>query len=159
LINENIPRWIRASISKYFNDTLKGKLPVFVEGMDLRPGGTEFCEVRLDGPTFKQYGSKWKVSIHLSVLIQMIFDDSDIYKIDRETGKVVAAFPTTLSIFRLGNGPDDSNEYLDCLSVISEGGEDIVVIPYGKIAASTNLMQTTVGAHYYMWLQDEKKGN
>ena len=149
------PRWITASLNKHF-DARKQTLPLFIEGMHRETRSEkDFLELRRDGPYLTELSKGvWKVYMEVNVLIQSAMDDTNMYRIDKSVGIVVAAC-TAIPVYKYGDDPlVDDGSLLGCLKVVSDarGKERIQVNHFGKINPSTPLIQASVEVHYSMRL-------
>jgi len=152
-MNHNWPRWIFASVTKHFSDTLS--LKCFVEG-EIRTtwADKDFVEIRMDGPYFKQLSrTDWSTFIEVNVLVQATIDNVNTHKIHSNVGLVCAAF-TPISLYQYG---DDSVQF-GCLQPVthSRSNQTLVVSHFGKVNPDKNLQQATVEGHYLTTLTFEE---
>lgn len=152
--NPNWPRWLFASTSKHFNDR-RGDVSFYIEGQERNvPAPKDLFEFRMDGPYETELNKNyWRLYIEISILIQSTKDDSDYHRIHRHCGTVASAF-TTIPVYKYGDGVDDDQSLLGCLTLIQDVGkrERIQINHFGQIDASTPLLQSSVEGHYEMTL-------
>lgn len=153
-MNVNWPRWIRASISKHFNDR-RQSLPLFIEGQFRHtrehPLG---IELRVDGPYLTEVShDNWKHDYMINVLVTSVLNKQDLYAQDRAFGIVLAAF-TDIMCYRFGNGPDDDGTFLCCLRIIHNDHKKqrTKANNFGQIEPTTELLQASVQASYQTYL-------
>jgi len=150
-LDQNLPRWIFASVSKHFNDRRQG-IPLFIEGQLRNTRALEdFIELRVDGPYYTEVSKGfWNVYIEINVLIQAAQDQADYHRIYKSVGIVAAAFEQVISIFKLGDGVDDDDSLVTCLKLLGdkEKRERIQISHFGQVEPETGIFQATVEAHY-----------
>ncbi|RLF64637.1 MAG: hypothetical protein DRN30_05245 [Thermoplasmata archaeon] len=154
-----LPRWIFASVSKHFNDSIyvAHAVPLFIEGQ-LRATSEEkdFTELRVDGPylseTSKQY---WRTYIEVNIAVQSVMDDQDYHRIHNTVGVVVFAF-TSIRVYKYGDGLTDDQSLVGCLKLITDarGKDRIQVSHFGQLDPDKRLLQATVEAHYEMFYEE-----
>ena len=156
-LNQNLPRWIIASVSKHFDDRRQG-IPMFIEGQ-IRDTRTEkdFIELRIDGPYYTEVSKGfWNVYIEINVLIQAAQDQADYHRIYRSAGIVAAAFEHAISIFKFGDGVGDDDSLIGCMHLLGdkEKRERIQISHFGQVEPETGIFQSTVEAHYEAQLRE-----
>ena len=149
-MNQHWPRWIFASISKHFDDR-KGNLPLYIEGQLRQPGVKDLLELRIDGPYLTEESRNyWRLYVEVSVIVQSTMDAHDYHRIHRNCGFVASLF-TAIPLYKLGDSVDDNpTEQFGCLSLVQDIGkrERIQINHFGKIDPATDLLQSSVEAHY-----------
>jgi len=156
--NPNWPRWIFASVSKHFTDSVSAAgLTLFIEGQhrDTREL-KDFLEMRTDGPTLREVSKGfWVFRLEINILVQSAMDDKNYHRIHQDVGVAAAAFATAIDVFKLGNNPQDDQSYLGCLILIqNRSSQDYLEINhFGQIDKKTKLMQASVEGHYRMELE------
>lgn len=151
--NKNWDRWLRASTRKHF-DNLKQTVPLYIEGTDRDTTDLQdFAEFRMDGPRIKELSKDYfRLEVTINILVTSIMDDTDIDKIDKTIGVMVAAFTPTINVLKYGDGPDDDDSFLDCL-LLSIGRNDILrVNHFGQVERTNRVLQATVEGKYTMTL-------
>lgn len=150
-LNQNLIRWIIASISKHFDDRRQG-MTLFIEGQ-IRDTRTlkDFIELRIDGPYLTELSKGfWNVYIEINVLVQSAQDQTNYHRIYNSVGVVVAAFEQAISIFKYGSGAGDDGSLVGCMKLLGdkEARERIQVSHFGQVEPDIGIFQSTVEAHY-----------
>lgn len=164
-VNANWGRWIYASASKHFNDVAQSNLakdgispqPItfFVEGNDRDPLANvlEYFEFRCNGPFFEEVSKDWwRVHIEINLLVAAKRNDKDFHRIHALCGILVAAFTSSLTIFKYGDGVADDQSVLTCLTLCREAGENIEVQHLGQLNPDLLEQQAMVEAYYSGYL-------
>lgn len=149
-MNENWPRWIKASINKFFSDR-KTTLNFYYEGQERNTSGLpNWCELRLNGPFSEECSRNyWKIHIDVNILIANILDRNDLYKLDRLIGKVTNIYEVCIPIYKKGFDPEiDTNALLETMQRVSSIETD----NYGIVDPETRLEHSIVQARYKMVL-------
>ena len=150
-MNENWPRWLFASITKFF-DTNKSTLSMYFEGLERNSFQDlpNFVEVRIDGPYFTEVSKgNWKTYVEVNALVQSHISETDFHKIHKDVGKVVTIFDNSIPLYKYG---DDSSLF-GCLDLLQSRSERIQVSHFGQIDPDKRLMQATVEGHYQTYLE------
>lgn len=153
--NVNWVRWIKASIAVHMNSYLLTS-PMFVEGQ-LRnnqtgigqPGDSDNkFEVRIDGPDLRESThDHFGGIVEVNILAQAVITD-DAYMLERLLGEALRAMTTRIQIFKYGDGVDDDQTLLVCISRMDQRFHELTVNNFGQIEPQTRLQQGAVEAHY-----------
>ena len=145
-MNENIPRWLFASIGNHFEDTLDSGTVVFIEGFRRRTSDVaSFIEVRMDGPRIlDSLGNETLFGIDVNVLVQCNTKIDSAHTYWSLIGQVGAAFEKSIIAYKYGSGVEDTDEQLVCLS----RDQGIEIIHYGQLKPELTVQQGTVEARY-----------
>jgi|SRR5215831_6900653 len=152
MLDQNLSRWIFASISKHFDDNRNG-IPLFIEGQTRnQETPTDSAELRMNGPYVNNPShSLYFVIVDVNILIKCINDDSDAHKQWRMIGIFLEAFPPNFQIFKYGDGPEDNpNEMVGCLILQRDRGDEIIVNNFGEINPGTKITESTINGVYRM---------
>jgi hypothetical protein len=153
-MNSNWPRWLFASITKYFNDN-RNNIAMFIEGQDRETERLDsYFELRIDGPFILQQSKDyWQLDVEINVLICVTKSRTDFHKQFRLQGALAKLF-TDIPIYKLGDGPDDDQTILGCLKLSpSQNFRDAVrVSNFGQIQPELPLLQSTIEAHFEITL-------
>lgn len=162
MISEHLPRWLFASAAVCITARTTAlqlqdpPLITFYEGGDRDPAlkEKESVEFRLDGPRCRQLGSNdWEVWVAINVLFTTTMNDRNTYRKYEIAGKIAAALTDPIPVYKFGDGPDDDRTVLiGCLEVIHDKFNRIQVNHFGQIEKTIRLEQSTVEAHYRMYL-------
>jgi|SRR6516165_1191744 len=154
MIDPKWNRWIFASLSKYFSDTLSNLpgLPQYkfhIEGVKMDTTG-DVIAYRSTGPRWTQLTrTQWCGYIDVSILVRVMDDESDFHKIYKFVGPVEAAFTASIPIFQLGDGTGDNpNVSIDCMTLVSSPMGTIVTTHFGHVVPDLPSVQSTVDARY-----------
>lgn len=153
-MNENWPRWFKASVSKYFVENSGGAI-TYVEGDERdTPQPDDFAEFRMDGPWITSLdGKEYHVRVEVNILVQTAMDGKDAYKHERTIGKVLAAFADSIQVFKLGLGVDDDQSAFACLGIVQDKLNSLRVNNMGRIDPDYRLSQATIEATYETYLE------
>lgn len=148
-MKEHWPRWFFASCSKHFKDRA-GSFPLYIEGTDRPVNETElkdFAEFRMDGPRVRQLSrSVYRVDVVVNILLQSVMDQRDSHRIYKLEGTFLEAFTPNISIFKYGDGDDDSQELLTCIG--TRTNFDIRVAQFGIIDVTNRRLQASIECPY-----------
>lgn len=150
--DKNWGRWITASMLKYLDDNKPSGAFVYYEGQPRKTNGYDaWYEVRIDGPTARELSKDyWRLEIEVNILCSCGVD-RDLYHIDRMLGEMGALLSDAPGLFKLGDGPDDDQSQLGCLTLnMRDSNEGIIPHKFGQIEPKTPLIQATIEAHYWI---------
>ncbi len=155
-MNENLARWIFASIAKHFESTANGlSLPYFVEGVDERTDEemrADHIELRVTGPFVKEVSHNyWTVDVPVNVLFtaQMVMGGADAYNIVRWCGVFQNKMLDPIPVYKFG---DDPNTSIGCLKPKKNSSEAVRVYHFGQLSKDDRVRQSEVDALYSMEL-------
>lgn len=157
MINSNWNRWIFASASKYFKDTLASTgTPFIIEGAQVKTDGDAY-EFRLSGPLWKQRTStQWHGSIVINILVRATQSQKDFHKIYKMVGPVEGTFVQTIPVIKYGiTNDDDNTTVIGCLQLESTPTGDVKTIHFGQVVPSLALIQSTVEGNYKLDIQTD----
>lgn len=144
MTNSDLIKWIRASVAEHFR-TVVTPLGVSIEGQKKLTDQSDWCEIRVNGPTFTDFGVGTIVKVVINALVMTVRDESNLYAEDINVGKVVSGF-SNINTFKYGNTLSDDKSFIDCLNLNSP----IVVTRFGQIDPDLNVYQTTIEAEFKM---------
>lgn len=153
--NKNWPKWLKASIYKHF-DARKGSYNLSFEGQ--LPKATNdlasWVELRVDGPYCRELSKDyWELYVEINTLISAQQSPDNLYAFDEMIGYFLAAFTSSIDIFKYGSGVDDNSAQLGCLSMLIGTRQQLQVSQFGQIEPDSHLQQAVVEAHYQMYLE------
>ena len=156
-LDQNLTRWIIASVSQHFMDRRQG-LTVFMEGQ-VRDTRTlkDFLELRVDGPSMTELSKGyWRVFIEINVLVQSAQDNADYHRIYESVGIAAAAFTGTLSIYKYGDKAGDDDSLVGCMQLQGDRSktERIQISHFGQVEPETGVFQSSVEGHYAVNLSE-----
>jgi len=149
MIQEEVPRWIFASVSKHFDTNVRvaKSLSMYIEGQHRETRNTEdFFELRLDGPVLTELSRNyWRIYFEVNVLIQAAMNESDFHKIHRYAGYVASAF-TMISVYKYG----DDDSLFACIPLLQDDRDRqrIQIFHLGQINKDIKVQQAVVEGHY-----------
>ena len=154
-MDENLARWIFASIAKHFQPVATGlNLPYFVEGIDERDDSTmreNHVELRITGPFIREYGHNYykaSVTVNLIFTEQMAIAGADAYNIVRWCGKFQSVMLEPIPIYRYGSGADDDGSLVGCLTITGSTDNMVRVYHFGQVSKEDRIRQSEVDALY-----------
>lgn len=156
-MDENLARWIFASIAKHFSTVASGlSLPYFVEGIDERDDATmreNHVELRITGPFIREYGKDYyKVSVPVNVLFteQMAIAGADAYNIVRWCGKFQSVMLEPVPVYKYGSGVPDDGTLVGCLTPTGSPDNMARVYHFGQVSKEDRIRQSEVDVLYWM---------
>jgi len=155
-INIDWYRWMVASIAKHF-DSFKGSYQLYIEGDERDTDELKnFAELRTDGPFITRVCKQLMyLDIEVNLLVQSHMDPSDLYAGAKAVGIFARGFTNEISVFRYGNGENDDDSLLGCLTLRTKRNEDTVDIGnFGIIHQDTRITQFTIEGHYRLELKE-----
>lgn len=151
------PRWIFASASKHFVNSLTcPEFKIFVEGTDRNTEdlGQAHVEFRMDGPRIRLLHKKeHKVWFAINILYKVSMDDEDFHRKHDIVGKIVQAFVDFLPLFRYGDGANDDSGKFGC-AILRDRPTGVQVNHFGQIDKDIRVEQGTVEGHYVAYLTE-----
>lgn len=162
--NTNWPRWIFASVSKHFSDTVDnvfnenpGKVnpKLYVEGDErITQNLEQYFEFRMDGPYMRELCKDyWLIKIQLNVLVSAKAESTDMHVVQKLIGLITTAFTNGITIYKYGDGEDDNQSVLDCLQLYQEGNQEEILVTYlGQLGPDLKDTQASVEGYYRMFL-------
>ena len=112
----NVTKWIFASIAKHFNS-----LPHLHISGEIRKTSDwdNWYELKIDGPYLHNLSKDyWDIKIEVDLQIYSIQQRDYLYSNQELQGKGLELFTDSISVFKLGNKPEDDKSYLFCLTQI-----------------------------------------
>lgn len=146
-MNPNWPRWIFASVTKYFVDTLN--VEVFVHGTNRpTPQSPEFVELIVNGPMMEPLSGEVKIIVPVTFWYKVSMSEVNFHRKYTLAGEVAAAFQC-IRLFRYGTGSDDDNEQFGILTA----PEEVSIHHYGQIDKDVRLEQGSILGTYQTYLE------
>lgn len=155
-INIDWYRWMVASIAKHF-DVYKGPYQLYIEGDERDTDDLkDFAELRTDGPFITRVSKGLMfLDIEVNLLIQSHMDPSDLYAGAKAVGIFARGFTNGINVFKYGNGENDDDSLLGCLTLRTKRNENTIDIGnFGIIHQNTRLTQFTIEGHYRLELKE-----
>ena len=157
-VNKHWIRWVFASVSDHFQmiaTTLS--LPLLVEGVDERSEENlqaSHAELRINGPAIIQRSVN---EYYLPVSINLLYTDLmggqeyDAHKIFTDLGVFAADAFKPIPVKRFGDGVDDDDVQIGCLT-LRRGGEGVLVHHFGQIGTTERVRESMLDAAYEITL-------
>jgi len=154
-INPRWTKWIIASITKHFHNTLQVDA-----GIQTHDPGTYYttkdredqhCEVRVDGPRFKELSKAYfNAYVEVNIFISVDMDRQDMLKMPIMMGTVQNAMTQTITVYKLGNDAEDDGSKVCCLVMLDNSNrtEAVETNNFGQIDPNVPLHQAACEAHY-----------
>lgn len=159
-LNENLARWVFASISVYFKNIADGlSLPLLVEGVDEREPETmreDHAELRVNGPFVREVSQGcWRTWTDINILLtnRMMMSQEDAYGIARWGGKFSQAMTERIPVYKYGPAVGDDGSLVDCLTQRKGRAESIRLVHFGQISREDRIRQAMVDGRYEMYLK------
>ena len=158
--NPHWPRWIFASTADYFKQVSAGiERPILTEGIDEREAekmrANDHVEFRVNGPAVTELSRGYfqlDVDVNLLLTSMMGGQTRNAYDIVQQAGVFLQAAAGPIPIFKWGDGPDDDESLLGCLTLRSGKRDAVRVIHFGQISRDDRLRQSAVDARYQLFL-------
>lgn len=142
-MNNNWPRWFKASIAQHFVTYFKhGELLIDGQKKPATQSNDRF-ELRFDGPdvSMKSLG-EYVLGMQVSFLIVSSSNETDIYQIDTFKGAALDAFSVSIPLYKYGPGAGDTQAAIGCATLKS----DINVRDLGYV--SETVYKVAIDAYY-----------
>jgi len=159
-LNENLARWVFASIAVYFESIAAGlSLPLLVEGIDERDSEkmrVDHAELRINGPFVKEVSHNcWRTWTDINILLtdRMMMTQEDAYGIMRLGGAFESAMNERIPIYKLGPDADDDDSLLGCLTMRKGQSESVKLFHFGQIDSTNRIRQSVIDGRYEMYLE------
>lgn len=151
----NLPRWIKASVYKYFSDGIAPTLamgqgcPIYFNNYK---GDQSWAELRMDGPMIEEYECQsYRIDITVDILITA-FIGSDDYALDRLVGFYGSLMDYDICCYKYGNGPQDDQSQFGVLQLYPSKRNKVDIVNFGLIAPEAKQKRSCCEAPYTMWL-------
>lgn len=143
----NVTKWIYASVCKHFSSLpnlhIKGQVRKTEQYQN-------WYELKVDGPYLHELSRNyWKVKIEIDVQVYSKQDREYLYTNQELQGKALELFTNTISIYKLGNKPVDTGDYLFCLKIDSSDRHSLDVANFGFTEGDEKLDVSDIEGHYY----------
>lgn len=158
--NANWPRWIQASVAKYFKAEADSHGYVSL-CEELEERTTEFqespnrVEIRLDGPRVREASANYYIlEVFVNILVMSHMDTvvENAYTGTIMAGHLAAAAANPIPVFRFGNGVEDDGALIGCL-VLGRGRDSgVKLFHFGEINKEDRLRQLSIDVAYEMEL-------
>lgn len=156
----NWPRWFQASVAKHFKTVANtNSYSSLVEELEERTAAfqesPQRVEIKINGPFAKEVSKDyWRFEVDVYVLISSHMDGAldNAYRGTTMAGIMAEAAATTIPVNKLGNGVDDDQSLIGCLTLRRGNDESIKVFHFGEIDPVNRLRQLGVDVRLEMFL-------
>ena len=148
----NLPRWIFASASKFFNTIASNNnLHFYIEGTTRQTEEQQkSIEFRMDGPSFTEPSKDvFIIDAEINMLWSFNQDDEDFHEVERIKGVLIDAM-RDICIYRFGDGAYDDDSLVGTLKLVQDKKPAVRVNNFGQVRADVRLLQGTVAGSYRM---------
>jgi hypothetical protein len=155
-MNDNLVRWVFQSIAKHFQPiAVSLSLPYFVEGIDERSVETmqtNHVELRVSGPSIKEPSNGYyNVRAWINFLFTKNMDmRGNAFDLDQWCGTFQDVMLAPVPIYKLGDGPDDTGQFVGCLRLRKNDTTRANVFHFGQIDKDTRVRQSIVDGEFEM---------
>lgn len=144
--------WTIRSINKYF-DTALGDVHKHFEGYQRdTEDKSEWFEVRLDGPSFKQFTqTDFRAYIQINILAVMV-EQNNALRLREMLALAANAMEHCLPVYKYGSieiDPLNTQELIGCYHRSKEEKRDLDIAFFGKLQPQTAMQQGSVESSYY----------
>ena len=151
---KNLPRWLFASLAQNLKTVADANtIPYFVEGVYEREA--EFMEVshvefRSTGPNTKEISKDYyHVEVVANILFTSFMDtEPNAYTIVQWGGIFQEALLAPIPIYKLGAGPDDTGDLIDCLKI----RKAVSLYHFGQVSKADRVRQSELNAVLELWV-------
>lgn len=158
-MNPNLPRWMFSSLANHFAELTEDidGLKYHVQGVD-EPKTENFQNdsalFMMDGPIANEgsNGVEWYV-VDLCILLTDIVQSRDIaYDIHSWAGIYQAnMLNEPMQIFKLGDGPEDDDTLIGCLTPATDRRNNVWVHNYGQVDKDLRVKQVSINGRFYLY--------
>ncbi len=143
-MNQNINRWVQASVYKHFKTLVN--FPLYIGRYDRE---ASWSELRVGGPYEDAYNRGCaRLDYNIDILIT-VFPNDDLYEMQRITGMFQEAF-TTICVLRYGDGEMDDSSLVGALNRSREA--KVNVTNFGLLLPDAQLERSSVECDFSLWL-------
>jgi hypothetical protein len=90
--------------------------------------------------------------IEINILVNVKQSKDNVYRDSVLQGRFIDLCNDCIDVYKYGTGPEDDQSHLGCLILSSKYGEKIQTSNFGMRRPDTRLVQSTIEAHYFMYL-------
>lgn len=148
MLDENIIRWINASINKFFEDR-RSTIKLYVEGEKIDLNSFQsWAELRLTGPRYKELSKGcYSYEVDINLLISQKSDLEDTYAIHKKVGIFAKAINNQIPVYKYG---DDDDSLIGCLILRDDVPRSVDIVQWGILDASSDIYQTSIDGFFRM---------
>jgi hypothetical protein len=160
MTDANWARWIVASVADYFQSVADSlSLPLLVETADEREEenlrAMNHAELRVNGPAVQEVSKNYhRLWVDINILVSALTGEAqqNAYDLIRYVGEFQNAATQPIPIFKYGDGPDDDDSQIGCLTKRRGISEAVSAHHFGQLGKTERLRQSAVDGRYEMYL-------
>ena len=155
MLIEHFPRWMTASIWKYFSENKK-TVAIYFEGTERPREKGDLFELRINGPDAQQLTkTEWKFLLEVNLSYTVLRNDKDAHYVQRMQGIALTLFPYCIKVNKYGNGPSDDSSFLGVLVRKEDQKSPLQVSNFGQVDPNVIASQGTIKSLYEMYYCDD----
>lgn len=153
MLNKNWPKWFQASIRKACETiATANSIALHVEGEDRETDDlSEYVELRVHGPDVLEIArNQYRIDVTVNLLVTVKRSLKNMWRRHEIAGIFMSGLDPDISIYKLGNGPDDDKTKLTCLMLRDSLGESMGLKyrDLGRLQTAADLIQAVVNGTY-----------
>lgn len=151
MMNPNMPKWIFASVCKFFSEEANLiNLPYFAEGADdlssevyQRPN----LSSRVDGPMVMEHSGSTYYRVDVQGLLTEVGKRRDGYQLHDEAGTIAEAMRGGIPVYQIPEAPE---QVVGCLLPDPRSMESVRIVNLGLLSTSSKIRQISVVGKFYI---------
>ncbi len=152
-MDKNWPRWIMASIAKYFSDVVATiPLPILVDGVDEREPEKlhyDHAELRITGPYCTELSRNYfRILVDVNVLLTELMDKVNAYDLQTWCGVIAAAMDGPINVYKYGNEVGDDSSWVFCLTPVNGRIDPNRILHFGQLGRTDRIRQSMIDGHF-----------
>jgi|WetSurMetagenome_2_1015567.scaffolds.fasta_scaffold24663_3 hypothetical protein len=156
-MNKDWPRWIMASVAKYFSTTCGTiPLPLLVDGIDERISEDvhyDHAELRINGPLITELSKNYfKILVDVNVLITELMTSNSAYDLQTWCGVIAKAMDGPINIYKYGNEDGDNSSWVMCLVPCRDNVPPNRVMNFGQLGRSDRIRESMIDGHFVVYV-------
>lgn len=151
MMNPDMPKWIFASVCKFFSEEAQTlSLPFFAEGAD-DPKSEVYQKTnlssRVDGPMVVEHSGSTTYRVDIQGLLTEIGRRRNAYQLHDEAGKIAEAMRGGIPVYKI---PEDPTTSIGCLLPDPRTMESVRIVNLGDLSVSSKIRQISVVGKFYI---------
>jgi hypothetical protein len=151
MMDPNMPKWIFASICKFFKEEADLlSLPYFAEGAD-DPSSEVYQQTnlssRVDGPLITEYSGSTSYRVDIQGLLTEIGKRRNGYQLHDEAGVIAEAMRGGIPVYQIPEAPE---QVVGCLLPDPRSMESVRIVNLGVLSTSSKIRQISVVGKFYI---------
>jgi len=143
----NVTKWIFASIAKHFSSIPN----LYVTGTHRDTSNQkEWVELKIDGPYIKHLSKDYyQLNIEIDAQIYTVQDPNYAFNNLELQGKVLELFTECIRIYKLGNKPEDTGDFVFNIVMDDRDKHMLDVSNFGPIDTDIKMVVSDIEGHYH----------